>query len=82
MSAVSGNTTVVWTEPEPALRLDCLGTPSEFTFAFELRDLWTFGFNFYGELGRDANILSMEPNQVPAAITQAFEGEAVLSVAA
>eukprot|EP00286_Rhodomonas_abbreviata_P004403 CAMPEP_0181329980 /NCGR_PEP_ID=MMETSP1101-20121128/23629_1 /TAXON_ID=46948 /ORGANISM="Rhodomonas abbreviata, Strain Caron Lab Isolate" /LENGTH=212 /DNA_ID=CAMNT_0023439153 /DNA_START=36 /DNA_END=671 /DNA_ORIENTATION=- len=52
---------------EPALLQECVATAAEFDFDFELRDLWTFGFNFYGELAREEGTLRLD-RQAPARV--------------
>ena len=53
---------------EKTLRVQCVATPKDFTMRAGVRELVSFGFNFYGELGRTANVLTLEPVSTPGVV--------------
>ena len=53
---------------EPTLRVQCVANPEEFTIRAAPRELVSFGFNFYGELGRSENVLSLNPVSTPGLV--------------
>ena len=60
---------------ENTLRVQCVANPDEFTIRTAARELVSFGFNFYGELGRSENVLSLNPVSTPG-LVQNFGGVA------
>eukprot|EP00961_Rhodomonas_salina_P111059 1494390-Rhodomonas_salina.2 len=64
--------------PAPNLVLGCLATPDEFEMRFEPWELWSFGFNFYGELARADNVLTMARNPEPQRVTSRLHNPLLL----
>jgi len=54
---------VEWDEyfAEKTLRVQCVANPEDFTMRAGVRELVSFGFNFYGELGRSESLLTLTP---------------------
>ena len=59
--------------PETRLRVQCVATPEEFSMRAAVRELVSFGFNFYGELGRSENVLELNGVSTPS-VVQSFGG--------
>ena len=53
---------------EKTLRLQCVVNPEDFTMLAGVRELVSFGFNFYGELGRSESLLTLNPVSAPGVV--------------
>lgn len=55
---------------EKTLRVHCVATRAEFQMRTGLRELVSYGFNFYGELGRSEKTLTLDPVWSPGAVKE------------